>query len=155
MQVPKSVKSGPARRCAEKISGRWVTSRKFFHPSATPTSENVTVDHKKQVQAARDAGRRPRPYLTEDEIETLIEAAKHNRQGHRDATAILIAYRHGLRSNELVTIRWDDFDFRTGKLHVRRSKGGEVTVHPIGGREMRALKRLQREQLAATQCVSE
>jgi len=61
-----------------------------------------------------------------------------------------VAYRHGLRSVELASVRWDDFDFRTGKLHVRRSKGGEETVHPIGGREMRALKRLQRQQLAAT-----
>src|SRR5262249_54616522 len=34
---------------------------------------------------------------------------------------------------------------RTGKLHVRRSKGGQPSVHPIGGRELRASRRLQRE----------
>ena len=66
-------------------------------------------------------------------------------RGHRDATAILIAYRHGLRSSELVALRWDDIDFQTGKLHVRRAKGGTASVHPIGGRELRALRRLKRE----------
>ena len=45
--------------------------------------------------------------------------------GHRDATAILLAYRHGLRASELVGLRWDDIDFQTGRLHVRRAKGGE------------------------------
>ena len=45
---------------------------------------------------------RPREYLTEREIEKLIDAASDNRWGQRDATAILIAYRHGLRASELV-----------------------------------------------------
>jgi integrase len=49
-----------------------------------PTSVNVTVR------------RRSREYLTEREVERLIEAARQNRCGHRDATAILVAYRHGL-----------------------------------------------------------
>jgi integrase len=74
--------------------------------------------------------------LTEREIEKLIEEAKSNRQGHRDATAMLIAYRHGLRASELVSLRWDDIDFQTGKLHVRRAKGGSASVQPIGGRDL-------------------
>ena len=32
-----------------------------------------------------------------------------------------------------------------GKLHVRRAKGGTANVHPIGGRDLRALRRLKRE----------
>jgi type 1 fimbriae regulatory protein FimB/type 1 fimbriae regulatory protein FimE len=74
-----------------------------------------------------------------------MDAARGNRWAHRDATAILVAYRHGLRASELVSLRWDDIDWRTGKLHVRRSKGGMTSVHPIGGWELRALRRLQRE----------
>ena len=93
---------------------------------------------------------RPREYLTEREIEKLIKAAGENRWGHRDATAILIAYRHGLRASELVALRWDDIDFQTGKLHVRRAKGGTASVHPIGGRELRALRKLKRETPAST-----
>ena len=41
---------------------------------------------------------RTREHLTEREVEKLIEAAKHNRWGHRDATMVLLAFRHGLRS---------------------------------------------------------
>ena len=88
---------------------------------------------------------RPREYLTEREIDRLIDAAKGTRWGHRDATAILLAYRHGLRASELVALRWDDIDFSTAKLHLRRAKGGTASVHPLRARELRALRRLLRE----------
>jgi integrase len=65
------------------------------------------------------------------------------------------AYRHGLRASELVALRWDDINLRAGKLHVRRVKGGETSVHPLGARELRALRRLQRESpRASTHCTS-
>ena len=48
-------------------------------------------------------------------VERLIEAAKKNRSGHRDATAILVAYRHGLTS-ELAALRWDDGDLATERI---------------------------------------
>ena len=42
---------------------------------------------------------RVREYLTEKEVDRLIEAArKRGRNGARDAAAILLAYRHGLRA---------------------------------------------------------
>src|SRR5215471_7100541 len=53
---------------------------------------------------------RTREYLTEPEIERLMKAAKANRNGQRDATMILIAFRHGLRVAELVDLRWDQID---------------------------------------------
>ena len=105
----------------------------FEHP---PTAVNVTVPKRKSA---------PREYLTEREVEKLIDTARANRYGHRDATAIFIAYRHGLRASEVVSLRWDDIDLATGRMHVRRAKGGLVSVHPIGSRESRALRRLQRE----------
>ena len=45
-----------------------------------------------------------------------------NRWGHRDATMILVACRHGLRVSELVDLRWDQIDFASATLHVRRVK---------------------------------
>jgi integrase len=59
---------------------------------------------------------------------------------------VLVAYRHGLRSSELVDLRWDQVDLRTATLHVRRVKKGTPSTHPILGDELRALRRLQREQ---------
>src|SRR6478672_6430409 len=111
------------------------------------TMENVTavLCAPRSVSVTVRRRTRPREYLTEREIEKLIKAAGENRWSHRDGTAILIAYRHGLRASELVALRWDDIDFQTGKLHVRRTKGGTASVHPIGGRELRALRRLKRE----------
>ena len=75
-----------------------------------------------------------------------MAAARKNRWGHRDATMILVAYRHGLRVSELVDLRWDQVDFSTANLHVRRVKQGMPSTHPILGDELRALRRLQREQ---------
>ena len=59
---------------------------------------------------------------------------------------ILVAFRHGLRSSELVDLRWDQIDFTHAVLHVRRAKKGTPATHPVVGDEMRALRKLQREQ---------
>jgi len=93
------------------------------------------------------ATRRPREYLTVKEVGLLLDSARdRGRYGHRDATMILIAYRHGLRAGELCSLRWDQVDFDRGLLHVRRLKNGTPSVHPLGGSEIRALRRYLREE---------
>jgi integrase len=85
----------------------------------------------------------------------FIEAArKHGRYGHRDATMILLAYRHGLRASELCDPQWHQVEINTGRLHGRRSKKGTPSVHPMQGDEIRALRRLQREQEASASLCS-
>ena len=96
---------------------------------------------------------RTREYLTATEVEQLIDVAKGNRWGLRDATMILVTYRHGLRSSELTDLRWDQVDFKAGTMHVRRVKRGTPATHPIMGDELRALRRLQREQNPASPFV--
>ena len=108
----------------------------------TPTTENRTVTPKRRPNAEL----RTREYLTDAEVEKLTEAAKLNRWGHRDATMVLVAYRHGLRASELVDLRWDQVDMQTATLAVRRAKKGTPATHPIRGDELRALRKLQREQ---------
>jgi integrase len=88
---------------------------------------------------------RKREHLTPSEVEKLIEAAKTNRYGHRDATMLLVAFRHGLRASELCGLEWSQIDFIGATLHVRRVKNGKPATHPIRGDEMRALRKLQRE----------
>jgi site-specific recombinase XerD len=105
--------------------------------STAPSIENTSVRH-------------TRRYLTTREVEKLIEAArKHGRYEHRDATMILLAYRHGLRASELVDLQWHQVELTAGRLHVRRNKRGTPSVHPMQGDEIRALRRLQREQEAS------
>jgi site-specific recombinase XerD len=108
----------------------------------TPAIVKRTVTPKRPP----NADLRSREYLTEAEVERVMAAARTNRWGHRDATMILVAYRHGLRVSELVDLRWDQVEFRTATLHVRRVKQGTPSTHPILGDELRSLRRLQREQ---------
>jgi len=107
----------------------------------SPATANRTVTPLRR----KNADLRTREYLTEPEVVRLMEAARQNRCGHRNATMILIAFRHGLRASELVDLRWDQFDYAGSRLHVRRVKGGTPATHPLGGVELRALRRLQRE----------
>jgi integrase len=107
-----------------------------------PNTENRTVTPKRRP----NADLRTREYLTDAEVARLTEATKANRNGHRDATMILVAYRHGLRASELVDLRWDQVDMETATLAVRRAKKGSPATHPILGDELRALRRHQREQ---------
>ena len=88
--------------------------------TTAPTTVNLTVRQG-----------RSRRYLTGKEIERLTDRArKHGRYGHRDATMILVAYRHGLRASEVCDLQWHQ---------------GMPSVHPIRGDEMRALRKLRRE----------
>jgi integrase len=85
----------------------------------TPTTVNSSV--------------RTREYLTAAEIERLMAAArKGSRYGHRDATMILIGYRHGLRASELCDLQWSQVELNTGRLHVRRAKNGAPKSVPYG-----------------------
>ncbi|MGB7414383.1 MAG: tyrosine-type recombinase/integrase [Thermosynechococcaceae cyanobacterium] len=107
-----------------------------------PNTQNGTVPPKRVPNAQL----RPREYLTAAEIEELIAIArKRGRYGHRDATMVLMAYRHGLRVSELCALRWDHIDFTQGLLHVSRLKYGTPSVHPLRGPELRALRKLRRE----------
>ena len=108
----------------------------------TPATVNRTV----MPRRLPNADLRTREHLTEGEVERLMGVASKSRWGHRNATMVLGAYRHGLRASELVDLRWDQVDFRTATLHVRRVKQGTPSTHPILGDELRALRRLQREQ---------
>ena len=107
--------------------------------AAAPSNVNRTVPLRRA-----NAELRSREYLTVAEIAVLAATAKHNRWGHRDATMILMAFRHGLRAQELCSLRRDQIDFASAVLHVTRVKGGSPSVHPLAGSEMRALRRLLR-----------
>jgi site-specific recombinase XerD len=60
-----------------------------------PRTEKRTVPRRKANTELRR-----REYLTDAEVAKLMKAAGGNRWGHRDATMVLAAYRHGLRVSE-------------------------------------------------------
>jgi site-specific recombinase XerD len=115
--------------------------------NATPATTAPTTK-KRTVSRGRlpNAHYRTREYLIEREVERMMKAAGDNRHGHRDATMVLIAFRHGLRASELCALRWEQVDLVHGRLHVSRLKNGMPSVQPLSGTELRALRRLSREQ---------
>jgi len=123
---------------------------------AAPTIESCTV---LQFRARGDQteamnAEPKRQYLTEREVEMLCDAArKRGRYGQRDATMILMAYRHGLRCSELVALRWDQVDLEADRLQVIRRKGSDDSIQPLSGVEIRALRKLRRDQPAGLRHV--
>ena len=87
-----------------------------------------------------------REYLHPSEIKALMKAAKSvGRNGIRDATMILLMFRHGLRTAELVAIKWSNVDLSEGYLEVHRVKHGHNSLHPLRSPELRALRQLKRD----------
>lgn len=120
--------------------GQVVTMRK----REAPSTKNGTVPPKRQPNAAV----RTREHLTQCEVEQLMKAAKGvngRRYGGRDATMILMAFRHALRVSELVNVHWSDIDFKAARLNVHRLKGSISGTHPIEGDELRELRKLRAE----------
>ena len=108
-----------------------------FNPTSEkpPTLVNATVPRRPPNLELRT-----REYLSESEIEALMSAArKTGRHGYRDATLILLGYRHGLRVSELVSLRWEQIDLKQGHLHVTRAKNGTPATHPLRGPELRVI----------------
>lgn len=114
-----------------------------------PATVNRTVTPRRRP----NADLRTREYLTVAEVERLLKVLKNNRYGQRDATMVLVAFRHGLRASELVDLRWEQVDFNAASLHVRRVKKGTPSTHPIPGDELRALRALKRDQASKSPFV--
>ena len=97
-------------------------------------------------QKPKNKSRRSREFLTEAEVNKMISVARNiGRHGDRDAAMILIAFRHGLRVSELISLRWQQVDLKVGLLQVHRLKNGLDSVHPLFGPELRALRKVQRQ----------
>jgi len=91
-------------------------------------------------------GRRNRKYLREDEVLKLRNSAANvGRFRDRDATLILIMYRHGLRIGEALTLTWGQVDLKAKRIYVRRLKNGKPSIQELNDEEARALSHLQND----------
>ena len=117
------------------------------HAASSPARHTVPAIVNRKVPIRRkNTEYRNREYLSEKEVGQVIDAAASaGRHRLRDATLILLAYRHGLRVSELVALRWDQVDLTQGLVHISRRKNGVPSVHPLRGPELRALRRLERD----------
>jgi type 1 fimbriae regulatory protein FimB/type 1 fimbriae regulatory protein FimE len=87
-----------------------------------------------------------REYLRTNEINAMIRAAKKvGRHGIRDGGIILLMFRHGLRTAELIALKWTQIDLAGGYIEVHRVKNGRDSIHPLRSPELRALRQIQRD----------
>lgn len=106
----------------------------------------VILQYMNPPKKMKNSTHRVREYLSPAEIDKLIAAARQlGRHGLRDAALILVAYRHGLRVSELVSLRWSQVDLKQGLLYVVRRKNGMPANHPLFGPELRTLRQLKRD----------
>ena len=121
-------------------------NKQITTPIKEDTNNHFRESRQKPPRKPKNQDRRSREYLSELEIDQLIQATKQlGRYGQRDSTMILLAYRHGLRVSELIALRWSQIDLQQGLIHVRRLKKGINSTHPLFGPELRALRQLKRE----------
>lgn len=81
-----------------------------------------------------------RKFLTHHEVSLLLQAALTTRHPERDTCMILLAFLHGLRVSELLSLRLADLELVSRKLCVRRLKNGFSTVHPLLAEEVTCLR---------------
>ncbi|HAW2412736.1 TPA: tyrosine-type recombinase/integrase [Escherichia coli] len=81
-----------------------------------------------------------RKFLTHHEVSLLLRAVLKGRHPERDACMILLAFIHGLRVSEMLSLRLADLELESRKLCVRRLKNGFSTVHPLLTEEVQCIK---------------
>lgn len=150
--VPRMTVLGTVGPITEPVCGATPIS-----DASVPATANGTVE--KHIRRAPPKRRknielRPREYLTAAEVEQLQkQARKRGRYGVRDATMILLAYRHGLRVSELCALRWTHIDFAASRIDLVRAKRSTSLPHPLSGDEMRLLRQMQRQQQDQMACA--
>ncbi len=109
---------------------------------------NSKVERRPVAPRYKNADLRAREHLFIDEVEAMIRAAKKvGRHGSRDATLILMMFRHGFRVSEAIELRWDQvrLNDRNKTLYVTRAKNGTPATHPLDRREVNALRELKKK----------
>jgi type 1 fimbriae regulatory protein FimB len=95
----------------------------------------------RKVQSETKSRIREKEYLTDREVEALIKVAGQGRHGVRDQLLITLAWRHGLRCEELTGLKRHQVNLDAREIHVIRVKGSISNHHPLLEDEVRLIKR--------------
>ena len=90
-----------------------------------------------ELELPRQQKRLPRDILTAEEVEKVMAVPDVNDSfGLRDRAMLEVLYSTGIRRNELVHLKQQDWDGARGTLTVRLGKGGRDRMLPIGERAL-------------------
>ncbi|HFT7668601.1 TPA: tyrosine-type DNA invertase [Serratia marcescens] len=81
-----------------------------------------------------------RKYLTQSEVERLLQQARAGGNAERDYCLIYMSFIHGFRVSEACRLRMSDLDLQGRCLYIRRIKSGFSTNHPLLQDELRAIR---------------
>lgn len=81
-----------------------------------------------------------RRYLTQSEVERLLQQAREGENAERDYCLIYMSFIHDFRVSEACGVRLSDLDLRGGCLYIRRIKNGFSTNHPLLKDELRIIR---------------
>lgn len=81
-----------------------------------------------------------RNFLTQNEIESLLNAANSGPHAARNYCLTLLCFIHGFRASEICRLRISDIDLRSKCIYIHRLKKGFSTTHPLLNKEIQALK---------------
>ncbi len=81
-----------------------------------------------------------RKYLTQSEVERLLQQALVGGNAERNYCLIYMSFIHGFRVSEACNLRLSDLDLRGRCLYIRRIKSGFSTNHPLLKDELRAIR---------------
>ncbi len=84
-----------------------------------------------------------RRYLSENEVQLLLDTAQQH--SLRNYCMIYLAFIHGLRASELLSLQLSDYDPLASTLSIRRLKGGLSTIHPLSTEEGRIISQWLQE----------
>lgn len=76
-----------------------------------------------------------RKFLTKEEVVLLLKASQTGKHGVRNHCLIFMAFRHGCRISELLSLTLSDIDMLSKQVYISRLKNGFSTVHPFDEQE--------------------
>jgi type 1 fimbriae regulatory protein FimB/type 1 fimbriae regulatory protein FimE len=131
----------------------------FYRFDRTPIWSYLTIENPNEIKDCAMTSPKTNPtvlsnlsnrrrYLTPDEMDRLLLASEKSKSlyRYRNQAMILLAYRHGLRVSELVSLQWHQIDLKGGSIAISRLKHGLSSVHPLTAKELRMLKRLRKDE---------
>ena len=114
---------------ASTANRRLATLRRYYRWARR--QGRVQTDPCLQVMAAKQPARLPKT-ISEDQVESLLNAPPNTDLGVRDRAMLEVLYATGLRVSELVNLGVLDLSLSDGVVRVVQGKGGKDRLVPLG-----------------------